>query len=104
MLGYLGTWNDFKIWILPPSPHIFQESTNMERNWNRGFVLIAIKLFKRTFVSKAIMELEERLRLVSRGGIWICPFLVYGQLCGLCILKIVAFSFRSLSKFVGRIY
>lgn len=72
--------------------------------WNRGFVLIAIKLFKRTFVSKAIMELEERLRLVSRGGIWICPFLVYGQLCGLCILKIVAFSFRSLSKFVGRIY
>lgn len=76
----------------------------MERNWNRGFVLIAIKLFKRTFVSKAIMELEERLRLVSRGGIWICPFLVYGQLCGLCILKIVAFSFRSLSKFVGRIY
>lgn len=36
---------------------------NMERNSNRGFVLIAIKLFKGAFVSKTIMEVEERLRL-----------------------------------------
>lgn len=38
----------------------------MERNSNERFVLN--KLFKGAFVSKAIMELEKRLRLVEESG------------------------------------
>lgn len=55
-----------------PLPHIFKkERKKREREHGEKFESrILIKLFKGAFASKAIMELEERLRLVSRWISW----------------------------------